>query len=436
MGGSLLLPFRALDYWIERDAARAEVQGSLGDTPTLAPLDAPLALPEQPLRVFISCAEASGEIHALNFIKALRELASEAGAPAPEFMGLGGPALARQGVRLLGDPVSRSAMGLVGVLGALPFYLGLVKAAARCFRQAPPDLFIPIDSPALHVPLGHIARSCGVRVVHFVTPQYWGWAPWRVRGYAHAVDLALSILPFEPAWFERRGIAVAHIGHPLLDELPAASSLEGSANREACRRVVVLPGSRKSVIRRNLPSMLSALQAAASPGQDLEVIVAQHEATHRALIESILKELGSTQRVRLQVGELDSLLASAQLALSVSGTILLHLLHHRLPAVVVYRAEHERQLWMARQFLTTPWFASVNLLAGRKIYPEFFFRDPVPAPDLIEAVRLGLEDPGWRRATSEALESAAERLGPPGATRRAALAALRPWIRSTEGGTQ
>ncbi len=427
LAGALALPFRALDYWIEHDGLREELRADLGASPHLSPSEAELALPQRPLRVFLSCAETSGEIHALNLVAAMRRVAGEAGAPPPQFVGLGGPALAEAGVELVGDPVSRSAMGLVGVLGALPFYLGLVHSAARTLRDGQVDVFVPVDSPALHVPLGHIAKSCGVRTVHFVTPQYWGWAPWRVRGYRGAVDLALSILPFEPAWFARRGVNVAHVGHPLLDELGAAP-LRNEAGRSARPgRVVVLPGSRRSVIRRNLPTMLAALEGARGPGEELEVVIAQRDSSHAALFEELLRGLGASDRVRLAFGELESELAEAQLALSVSGTILLHLFHQRLPAVVVYRAEHERQLWMARQFLTAPWFSSVNLLAGRELFPEFFFRDPVPSPELLAAVDRGLHDAGWRAEVRAQLEETQERLGPPGATRRAALAVLAPW---------
>ncbi|MCB9915342.1 MAG: hypothetical protein H6828_09355 [Planctomycetes bacterium] len=418
------LPWRLLEYWATRDAERAELLEDLTAVPELAPDVAALALPARPLRVFVACAEASGEIHAVNLVTALREVARAAGAPAPEVVGLGGPALAAAGVRVVGDPVSRSAMGFASVLGALPFYLGLVTRAARELKHGGHDLFLPVDSPALHVPLAHVARACAVRAVHFVTPQYWGWAPWRVGGYARAVDLALSILPFEPAWFARRGVRVAHVGHPLLDELGPPPPI---AARAEVRRVVVLPGSRRGVIRRNLPTMLRALEAARAPGEALEVVVAQRDPTHRALLEGLLAELGATERVRLACGDLDAVLDASDLALSVSGTILVHLLHRRLPAVVVYRAEHARQMWMARELLTAPWFSSVNLLAGRELYPEFLFRDPAPAGDLVQAVSRGLHDAAWRADVREGLDAALARLGPAGATRRAALAALRPW---------
>jgi len=284
------------------------------------------------------------------------------------------------------------------------------------------DLFLPVDSPALHVPLGRVAKACGVpAVVHFVTPQYWGWAPWRVGGYARAVDLALSILPFEPPWFERRGVPVAHVGHPLLDELPAR---EDAPPRED-GPLVLLPGSRRSVVSRNLPVMLEMVRLLREEGTlEREVVVAQSDERHRPLLEELIERAGESSRVELRCGDLEATLAGGTVALSVSGTILLHLLHHRLPAVVLYRLEHRGQEWLSRHFLTTPWFASVNLLAGAEVYPELTFAGEVPPPRLVDALRRALRDPAWRAQCRRALEGAAARLGPPGATSRAAAAAL------------
>lgn len=425
LGGLLLLPWRGLRYWSRREELRAEVRGDLLASPLLFDAKVPLerlAARREPLRIFVSCAEASGELHAKNLVRALRRLLAEAGAPPPVVSGLGGAALREEGVELVADPVSRAAMGFGGVLAALPFYLRLVRDVARHFARERIDLFLPVDSPALHVPLGRVAKACGVpAVVHFVTPQYWGWAPWRARGYARAVDLALSILPFEPPWFERRGVPVAHVGHPLLDEIPPR---ELAPPRED-GPLVLLPGSRRSVVSRNLPVMLEALRRLREEeALDREVVVAQGDERHRALLEGLIERAGVASRIALRCGDLEGTLAEATVALSVSGTILLHLLQHRLPAVVLYRLEHRGEEWLSRHFLTTPWFSSVNLLAGAEVYPELAFAAETPPPRLVDALRRALRDAAWRAQCRRALEDAATRLGPPGATSRAAAAAL------------
>lgn len=422
LGDGLLLPLRAFGQLLESERPRVETREALARTAPLAPDSRQLRLPSRPLRIFVSCAEASGEIHARNLVAALRAVLEEHGAPAPEVLGLGGARLAAAGVELVGDPVSQARMGFAGVLGALPFYLGLVRDAAAAHARGGVDLFIGVDSPALNVPLAHMVKSCGVPTVQYITPQYWGWAPWRVRGFRAAVDGALSILPFEAAWFARHGVEVEHVGHPLLDELAARDEAPGA--RAEPPVVAVLPGSRTSVIERNLPLQLASLAPALEASPEWRVHVSLSDERHRQRIESCI-ERSPIPRERVELsGDLDQTLCRARAALSVSGTILIHLLYRRLPAVVLYRLEGPLQEWIGRHFLTVPYFSSVNLLADAEVYPEFSFAGDEAPRELAQAVGRLLGDAAWRERCAAQLETAAERLGPAGASRRAALAAL------------
>jgi lipid-A-disaccharide synthase len=380
---------------------------------------------DRPLRILIACAEPSGELHAANLVGALRaavERASAGAAPAPELVGLGGPRLAARGVRCIGDPVSRAAMGAEAARG-VRFYAGLLRDVAAELRAAPFDVAIPVDSPALFVPLGRIARAYGVPVVHFITPQYWGWAPWRAHGYRGAVDLALSILPFEPAWFEEAGVPVAHVGHPLLDALPDVKREPGAAAANE-PTLAVLPGSRAGVVDRHLPWMLAIAAAARAAVPALSVVLPQARAEIAERIAGHVAAAGAGAWARPVAGELHATLERSTAALSVSGTVLLDLLHHRLPAVVLYRVGGPLRAALGRRLLTVPWFASVNLLAGRAVYPEFGFHGAGPRQEVERAVVRALTDEAWRAACEARLDEAARRLGPPGAVARAAGFAL------------
>ncbi len=412
-----LLPPRAALYLAARERLVREARSDLEVRSEVARMPEPFergSFPERPLRIFLSCAEASGEIHAVNLARALRAEASASGAPEPVLSGLGGPTLRSAGVATVGDPVSRAAMGF-DVLSGLPFYLRLLRDTAAHFDSEAPDLFLPVDSPALHVPIARMARARGIPVVHFVTPQFWGWAPWRVDAYRRAVDLALAILPFEVPWFERNGVPCVHVGHPLLDALPERSEVD-----EDRHLVAVLPGSRRHVVRRNLPWMLRELEAVR--GDRLRAVVLQEDAESAELASAIVRQREADGWARVEVGGLHQHLARARFALSVSGTVLLDLCHHRLPTVVVYRLENAWQSWLYRRFLTVPWFASPNLLAGSEVLPEFCFHGE--GPRVSEALSRCYNDDTWRAECVRGLERAAARLGPPGATERAARHAL------------
>ncbi|MFT7668923.1 MAG: lipid-A-disaccharide synthase [Planctomycetota bacterium] len=421
---ALLLPLHAIGHLIRRQKRKDEVREDLVTGPLFVAEGELPELPKRPLRIFVSCAEASGETHACNLVLAVQRLIADAGAPPAEFFGLGGERFAATGVEILGDPVSEARMGFSGIIGALPFYLGLVRSAAEAFASGEVDLFIGVDSPALHVPLAHIARRCGIPTVQFIAPQYWGWAPWRVSGFRASVDLALTILPFEPAWFTRHSIAVAHVGHPLLDEIEQEGFIPSAPEPGRAPLLVLLPGSRRSVIERNLPLMLSALEALPESTGPWLMRVCQRDGQHRELIEECIERSGMpASRIDFSL-DLERELSEATAALSVSGTILTNLLNHSLPTVVVYALESRMTEWIGRNFLTVPWFSSVNLLAGREVYPEFSFSgSEVPSPWLAAIKRL-LEDEIWRSQCKTELGLARKRLGPAGASRRAALAAL------------
>lgn len=419
LGGVALFPARYVDAAMTHDALRAELVDDLRRLHP-APRPAPdVAPPGRPLRLFVSSAERSGEQHALQILDALRERLRAARAPAWEFVGLGGERLAGAGVRIVGDPVARATMGVSGALRQLPFYLGLLRDAAA--ELASCDLALLVDSPALHVPLGRIARRAGVRVAHFVAPQHWAWGAWRARPYAGAVDRTLALLPFEPDWFARRGVEVRHVGHPLLEALPRDVRALDDPRRT---RLALLPGSRASVIRRNLPWMLELLGALRARRGALEVAIAHADGRHADLMRGLVRAAGAEGWVRLELGDLHATLASARAAFAVSGTVLVDLLHQRLPTVVVYRLEGAAARPLYSQLYFAPWFALPNLVAGREVMPEFAFVGDGPSDGVLAALVRALDDEPARRRTARDLEAVAASLGPPGVCERAAGALL------------
>ncbi len=426
-GGLALLPVRAAGYLLARDALRADLLNDLSHPAHIAPPVDLGTLPARPLRIFVSAAEASGEVHARSLVRAIQKQCAMRGAPAPVFTGLGGERLADEGVELLGRPVERASMGLSDPLRNIGFYVDLLERSAAHMRDAGADVCVPVDSPALHVPLARIAHAYGVPVAHFVTPQYWGWAPWRVNAYRNAVDLALTILPFEPPWFARYGVRTAHVGHPLLDALV---DVPDTAAGEDARELVLLCGSRHSVIERNLAWMLDVAARLREKLGDVPVVIAHEDRALESMLSKQIDRAGARAWARVETGELHASLARARAAFSVSGTVLIDLLHHRLPTVVIYRLPSARSAWMSRYLLTVPWFSSVNLLAAREVYPEFCFHGAGPVDAVVSALTRCYNDPEWRRACRDGLTLARTRLGPAGAADRAASQALALALRS------
>jgi lipid-A-disaccharide synthase len=372
-------------------------------------------LPGRALRLFVASAEASGEHHAVRLIQALRAELAARGAPTPTILALGGARTRALGIETLGDPLARAAMGL-DPLRSLSYYRRLLLETGARLADFRPDLVIPVDSPALFVPLARVARAAGLRTAHHIAPQYWAWAPWRVKAYRESFEHALTILPFEPAFWAAHGVATTHVGHPALDGLPPAPPADDPARRA----LVLLPGSRAGVIERNLGWMLATARELHRRHPNLPIVLAHAHVELRATLAAALRAARAEDWVELALGDLHATLTRARAALSVSGTVLIDLLHQRLPAAVVYRVGNPFSSWAAPHLLDVPWFSSVNLLARAPVYWEACFHGKGPREACLAHLEQALFDPAVRAATLETLAAAAQRLGPSGATGRAA----------------
>ena len=394
------------------------------------PLPAHVSFPDRPLRFCLSCGEASSAGHAARVAEALRAVCREAGAPPPELFGLGPAALSEAGVDCIADPTAAATMGGQGVFKEIPFYLDVLEAAAQAFADQRPDAFVPVDAPALHVPLARIARRYGVPTVHMVAPQYWAWGPWRAAAYRKVVARALTIFAWEPGWFADRAVPTAHVGHPQLDVLQTVEVTAPEA--ESRCELVLLPGSRRGEVSVHLPWMLRAAAPLAHEVPGFKITVAQSGAELRPLIESILEH--SEVQATLEVGDLHATLSRARSALAASGTVLTDLLHHRLPAVVIYALRGGLRSRLVPTLLTTPFFSTTNLLAGEELLPERGFRANAEGPleEVSTLLRRAHLDAEWRAECQAGLQRAAERLGPAGAARRCAQHVLEVALGSTQ----
>lgn len=415
VGDAFSWPARVALSIVRGRALRAELVDCLSAPAEL--LEPPVAQwPEdRPLRVLVSCAEVSGEVHAANLVAALRAEARARGAPEPRFAGLGGPRLAAAGVECWHDTVSRAQMGFSAVLRSLSRYLGLLEDAVARSDAFQPDVVVAVDSPALHVPLFSMLRARGCRTVHLVAPQHWAWAAWRARRWARCTGLGLAILPFEPAWFARRGARVALVGHPQLDAIGANDAQVASDGDT----LVVLCGSRPSVVARHAAWMAElAIEAARLRGW--RVVVAHERAEVADELRRLLAAPLAAGRLEVRAGDLHGLLSRARAALTVSGTITIDLLARGVPAVVVYRVAGRFEANLARALVHVPHIAGPNLLAAAPVMPEHAFAGEAPREAILADLRRALEDDAWRADCARRMAAARARLGGPGAIARAA----------------
>ena len=158
----------------------------------------------------IVAGEASGDLLGSHLIRALK-----AHRPDLEFVGIAGPKMIGEGAKSLFPMEALSVRGYVEVLRHLPRLLKMRRQLRHYFLQNPPDLFIGIDAPDFNFNLERKLKRRGIRTIHYVSPSIWAWRKGRMGNIRKAVSHMLALFPFEPALYEKAGVPVTYVGHPL-----------------------------------------------------------------------------------------------------------------------------------------------------------------------------------------------------------------------------
>ena len=373
------------------------------------------------MRIFLSAGEPSGDHHAANLVRALKERQEGA-----EFVGFGGPRLEQAGCRLLYPLTDLALMWFFHVALNLHRFLALVSLADRFFRHHRPDAVVLIDCPGFNWWIARRAKFHGIPVFYYVPPQIWAWAPWRVKKMRRFVDHVLCSLPFEPKWYQERQVHAVYIGHPFFDEsehgdsnarqpeLPASpsdrSSSEAPGNSDGAGPLVgILPGSRKQEVKKNYVIMLRAATRLAHQQPSARFEVACFSAEHRELAYAIHEEL-ARHNARLRdlnitycVAQTPRIIHEADACLAVSGSVSIELLRAETPSVILYKISRFHMV-LSKLLLRAKYITLVNLLADDEVFPEFLTdRDCsrelaeqlsswLSSPDEAEQVRARLRD--------------------------------------------
>src|SRR5882757_6250872 len=204
-------------------------------------------------RIFLIATEESGDRLGANLMKVLRQRLGDG----VRFEGIGGRAMAREGLESLFPIEELSIIGLAAVVRDLPKILGLIKETAIAVTEAAPDVLVIIDSPDFthRVAKRVRAKDSRIPIVNYVSPSVWAWRPGRARAMLKYVDHVLALLPFEPEAYRRlHGPPCSYVGHPLIEQIGSLRpGIDEQRRRDAQPPVLlVLPGSRRSEINHHM----------------------------------------------------------------------------------------------------------------------------------------------------------------------------------------
>jgi lipid-A-disaccharide synthase len=369
-------------------------------------------------RIFISAAEPSGDRHAAALIRQILNIS-----PKSTFFGVAGPLMQATGCQPIDDFTGRSAM-LLGALRLAHRAYNLDRRIRKILRAGPVDLAILVDSPALHLPMAKHAKTAGCPVLYYIAPQLWAWAPWRIGRLRRRVDQLAAILPFEESYFRDRGLNTRYVGHPLIEQLAQChidqQTIQALKNLGQ-PAVACLPGSRSHVIKEVLPGQIQVAQAIANQHPDAVFIFSAANQQAGGLIRAHLDRTKINSHILIDHNE--EILSAADLALCASGTATLEVAYHQVPMVVMYNGSKWGYRFIGRWLINTPYLSLVNILANKKIVPEFMPYYTSTKPIIAEALDL-LTNQNRRATTQTNLKAVIDSLGTTSAAQQTAQMAM------------
>jgi lipid-A-disaccharide synthase len=322
---------------------------------------------EKSIKIFFSAAEASGDDHAAGVIRQLLVRNPQA-----RISGLGGPKMEEAGCKLLENMVDKSAM-LLHVMSKIMAYYRRLNRVKAYLHSEQPDMVVVVDSFAWNIHVAKAASNIGIPVLFYVAPQFWAWAPWRIKKLKKTGGKIACILPFEQQWFQDRGVDAEYVGHPLFQKNDRGSDSKTSMVDNPFPKIALLPGSRSHEISYLWPAMLEIAQNIKNAHSEARFFAATND---KGMAEELRAKADPLLGVEIRQTSIDTITSNADLTLVASGTATLQVAAQHCPMIVMYHVHPIQWHLLGRWLLNIPHLSLVNILAQRELVPEFmpFYR--------------------------------------------------------------
>ena len=330
------------------------------------------------IRIAMVAGETSGDLLASHLIRALRRHLPDA-----EFFGIGGPKMQAEGFEVRWPCELLAVHGYVDALKRYRELSGIRRELLGQIRAERPDAFIGVDAPDFNLWLEGKVRDAGIPAIHFVGPSIWAWRGGRIKRIARSVSHMLCLFPFEPELYERAGVPVSYVGHPLADEFPLEPDRANARERLGIpseRRVVaMLPGSRQSEVRNLADIFIGTAKTLheRDPERLFLVPLATRE-TRQLFEEALHRNDASELPIRMLFGHAVEAMTAADVVLVASGTASLEAALLKRPMVITYRIG-KWQYRLMKRMAYLPWVGLPNILCGETVVPELLQDEADPA---------------------------------------------------------
>ena len=376
-------------------------------------------------RIMIIAGEASGDLHGAHLVKAMRALN-----PHLDFFGIGGSALRHAGVQIRVDNSQIAVVGISEALSRLNAIHRALRLAKQDLRKIRPALLILIDFPDFNLRVAATAKKLGVPVMYYISPQVWAWRSGRVKKIKELIDHMAVIFSFEVDYYRDSNVPVTFVGHPLLDDMgtkPGGKKIEDLGDTGFL--IGLLPGSRNSEVMRLLPIMVKVAEILSERIEGMRFAIPLASSVHRGLAEEIVQ--GARAKLLILPDRLQDVLSEAKLVVTASGTVTLQAAMAGTPMIIVYKVS-PLSYWIGKRLIRVKHIGLANLVSGRAIVPELIQHDASPEKIARQALQM-LRDGNMLAEMQQQLRGVAQRLGAPGASKRAAEVAMNLLLRDVVG---
>ncbi|MUP47351.1 lipid-A-disaccharide synthase [Gramella sp. BOM4] len=319
------------------------------------------------MKYYLIAGEASGDLHASNLMKALKNIDKDA-----EFRFWGGDLMKQQGGTLVKHYRELAFMGFAEVLLNIRTILKNIKFCKEDIQAFDPDAIIFIDYPGFNMRIAEWAKKENYKTHYYISPQIWAWKENRIKKIKRDVDEMYVILPFEEDFYTKKHDFKVHfVGHPLLDAIEnrepvAVENFKKEHGLDSRPVIALLPGSRKQEIEKMLNVMLSIT----ADFRDYQFVIAGAPSQDAEFYASFMK--GSN--IKLIMNRTYDILSISYAALVTSGTATLETALFKVPEVVCYKGNY-LSYQIAKQVINLDFISLINLIMGREVVKELIQND-------------------------------------------------------------
>ena len=345
-------------------------------------------------KIFLLAGEPSGDIIGARLMQALRR---QANGREIEVFGVGGARMKAQGLDSLFPMEELSLMGFTEVLPHVPRLLRRLSQTKREIRRQQPDMALTIDSPGFSLRLQKGLDGRALKRVHYVAPQVWAWRQGRAARLGHKIDHLLALLPFEPRFFERYGLACSFVGHPIIEE--AGRRGDGARFKRRYEMpfdapiICLLPGSRLAEIRQHMPVLKETANKLWQRYPNLRLILPTLPSL-KPVLQPLIEDWPIRPLILDERADRFDAYAASLLAIAASGTVTLELALAGLPHITIYKTGAVTA-WLARRMIEVDHVNLVNIILNRPVVPEWLQEDCSAARIAASAFHL-IEDDEFR----------------------------------------